>query len=267
MKMSFLRIVGKVCFLAIALCPLACSDAGHHIDNFRKPGIWVTAIRDDVIVDSNKPCEVFILTEEEFKSYRERKEQDKKQLMENKPVGRTPFFYNNLKTGKYMVGIMTVLNIDKIGQSLEARDIIKIMAYDSHNEVTFSYNYKVKEGKLTVESIQITKWYKVNYDINSVYPIAALFLKKSDLLSEMEKYYPKNEQFIIKTSNKLLSEMFEKVQKEFPELSKHDKEKLLLLIKKGGKVSLAVENKYVVFYIDKNKDIAIKTKVVHHQQP
>ncbi len=234
-------MVTAAAFAVLTLLSMACQQKTA-IERFSKPGIWVLAICGDVIADPKKACDVFFASEADYQKYA--RDWEKAQY---EPRGKTPFFIEDPGKGVFYVGIKAILSKQtsdiRFDASGQTEGPSQRVCDDAPAEAVATLRIAPEEGL----SISITKWYRVEKADEGVIPVVGLFLNKHASLTEWEKYYPDQPQFIIKSTPNQISEFWETLKSDssqatgrprWPDLTPAESETILRLLKKGGRVPL-----------------------------
>lgn len=224
-----------------------------------KTGIRITAICDGSKLSHTKN-NVYVLKPDEYHRYI-----DDKLDIKNMPVsGETPLFLSSLPKGEYYVGVEIILNQKVINPyGLMLSDVWPDRYYvdDMYNgfqrgaEPSFG-----KGGRLTGIKLYFVKWYRVAVT-NKIENVVALFLKKSENLVEWDKFYPPEKRYHIVQDSIALKNIWEAARNIGIVTSPEEKDKIIDLLERGGKVYFPRNNKPNAFFVDADGRMNFNTRL------
>jgi len=209
-------------------------------------GVWVTVIgRYGQAQDSD--ITVYVLTDKEIALY------DKKELP-LRPAGKAPLMLRHLKPGRYYVGIQQQLDPSFIRPKLFRRPALlgvppaatstrvkdPLSAYLNDLPARRAVEIRVvrdRDGKAIAAYYQM-KWYVVEVSESHIVPVVCLLVKNGTLLEELEGENPREEQFDISASEELMRTFWHGIAQFGPELTHTQRESIVQLLRRGGKVCL-----------------------------
>jgi len=200
-------------------------------------GLFVSAICGRGCEKPNLPCDVYVLTEKEYKNYIQNN-------LKIQSKGKTPLFLPNLNPGIYYVGIDAPINTSTVpmtGGSLTPLkpDYQKFFIDDlpfSMQHVLSSVPAITPTGKKAFRVVfTFRKWYRISVEKDAVSPIVAIYLDKQASLVDWEKLYPKKDRFKLIPGAEFQMEFLDAVEKSSG-VSIDDRELFISLLKRGGRV-------------------------------
>ena len=262
--------------LLFIICTAVVSHAGDVFIPSKRCGIWVTAVCGKGCNKSKGPCEVYVLSEVEYK--KSQKTADTNPTPAS--VGKTPLVLLDVKPGVYYVGISCVIDESVVGtkQVRVQPSSLAVPMYRTrpNHEEFFADDLPEKmadqiiiEDKVNADGFRriyhaFLKWYKISVEEGKLCPVVGLFLEKKEDPQAWEQYYPKKQSFEIVLEPKLQEEIWDTL--DYPGSEVHtivptQRKVLTDLLTRGGRVCLPQPEVGVV-WIDSNGFLQ-STRIIH----
>lgn len=209
-------------------------------------------------------CDVFILSESEYWQYLE-----KGSLSYFEAKGKTPLLITDIETGTYYVGAKIPIDpsVIKIGQPGELRPHSNVCIEFFVDDWPYNIQYLITTSPEPNEELHwyliteqaVVKWYKVSVEEDIVSPVVALFLNADGSFEDWEKYYPKEEQFQITASKEEQEKFWEALETTAGDvkITPEQRENLMALLKRGGRVCLPNTDSPIVFWINSKGELHV----------
>jgi hypothetical protein len=109
----------------------------------------------------------------------------------------------------------------------------------------------------------LIKWYKMSVESHRLTQVVALFLDRNGSFQDWEQYYPKEEQFQVTAAREEQEQFWEALgtAEGGVQTTPEQREKLLALLKRGGRACLPNVDSPTVFWIDGQGQLQVRRKV------
>ncbi len=180
--------------------------------------------------------QVYVLSDEEFSQYWAKREMEETPNL--KPRGIVPLLVQDIKPGRYVVGVQYTLDLSVIRQSaisgkLDPLDYMEDDVADA-SEIRAS-TVEASEAKLEL-IVSCIRWYAVDVASETVHPVVSLLIPKGAPPSTRRGLYPSGKQFRINASRELLEQLWQSMERAGAKMTTQQREELLDQLAKGGRV-------------------------------
>ena len=225
-----------------------------------KIGIRITAICDGSKL-SNTKNNVYVLKPSEYRQYI-----DEKLSIEKMHVsGKAPLFLSTLPNGEYYIGVEIIFNTDVIKPEMISINNVmplpeKYYIDDMYDGWGRGAHLSFGEDGIANFKFYFVKWYRVVV-IDKIESVVALFLHKSESYGDWGRYYPSQKNYHIVYDSKAMNNIWDQASKLGIETSSQEKEKIINLLERGGKVYFPRNKKPNVFFIDSEERINFNSRL------
>jgi len=211
--------------------------------------IWVSLVG-DYGRRAKADVQVYVLSAKEFSEYWAKREKD--EIPKLNPRGGAPLLVQNLKPGRYVVGVRYVLDLGVFGPSAISGklDMLKYVEDDVAEKSEFRAEaVKVMPTKLEV-MVSTIRWYSIDVASETVHPVVSLFVPKGASSSRLRALYPRREQFRINASGELLEQLWLSLDKAGAKTTTEQRKELLDLLARGGRVCVPSAKSPAAIFLD-----------------
>jgi len=221
--------------------------------------IWVSLLGNHG-QKSKTDVQVYVLTAGEFSGYwAKRKNKETPKLT---PSGIAPLLVQDIKPGRYVVGVQYTLDMGVVKQPVTAgiSGPLEYVEDDVSDACEIrSSNIKPKDGA-PVTSLSCIRWYPVDVTSETVHPVVSLLIPKGELLSRYGFLYPRPEQFRIDACAELRMQLWILLEKAGTQTTTQRRKKLLNMLVRGGRVCVPNAKSPTVIFLDSDGTPRIATR-------